>query len=129
MIRRMDVTIGGVQVGLGSLGDYGGAFNLLATNTLSASKLQELTKLEGPSQASATRVGAPYVPSTVAAAGVMAYKPELVLGQGDAITGTAPDAVGNWTRSNCSTWLGLLGGQVRVCRVCACARVLLYSKY
>lgn len=116
LIRRLDVTIGGVQVGLGSLGDYGGAFNLLANNTVSSAKLAELTKLEGPSQASALRVGTPLVQAIAASAatpeGSIAYKPEMTLGQTEDLTGVAPTTGGNWSRNNCSTWLGLLGGQM-----------------
>lgn len=46
LMRRIDVTAGGVQVGLGSLTDYGSCFSFLAMNTLSKGKHQEMNILE-----------------------------------------------------------------------------------
>jgi hypothetical protein len=45
-VRRIDVTAGGVQVGLGSLNDYGGIWSLLAANSVSPDKTGDLAVLE-----------------------------------------------------------------------------------
>ena len=46
LFRRVDVTAGGVQVGLGSLSDYGAVWSLMALNTLGQDKHNELAKFE-----------------------------------------------------------------------------------
>ena len=46
LLRRVDVTAGGVQVGLGSLTDYGSAFSFLAMNTIPKQKHCEMNVLE-----------------------------------------------------------------------------------
>ena len=46
LLRRIDVTAGGVQVGLGSLTDYGSAFSFLAMNTIPKQKHCEMNMLE-----------------------------------------------------------------------------------
>jgi hypothetical protein len=46
LLRRVDVTAGGVQVGLGSLTDYGSAFSFLAMNTIPKQKHFEMNALE-----------------------------------------------------------------------------------
>ena len=46
LLRRVDVTAGGVQVGLGSLTDYGSAFSFLAMNTIPKQKHCEMNMLE-----------------------------------------------------------------------------------
>jgi hypothetical protein len=46
LLRRVDVTAGGVQVGLGSLNDYGGLFSLLGSNGLGINKSTELAVQE-----------------------------------------------------------------------------------
>lgn len=46
LMRRVDVTAGGVQVGLGSLTDYGSAFSFLAMNTIPKQKHLEMNVLE-----------------------------------------------------------------------------------
>jgi hypothetical protein len=118
LMRRVDVTIGGVQVGLGSLGDYGGAFNLLAANTVGPSKLGELSKLEQISNASGFLVGNPLssMPSgaQTGTAGSLwngvSYRPEATLGASYKPNATTLQT--QWVRHQCSTWLGLLGGQM-----------------
>lgn len=95
-IRRLDVTAGGVQVGLGSLGDYGSLAGLLLHNTVNADKLRELGKYEGGD-----------LVTTGSSDGITQY------GGLCAQTATANTTyTGGVTGAKFITsWLGLLGGQ------------------
>lgn len=92
-VRRVDVTAGGVQVGLGSLNDYGSLAGLLLLNTLGKDKVNELGKYEGgDAQYTGSADGYTGTPGAVALAANM--------------TGTQTPA----TKKQCTSWLGLLGG-------------------
>lgn len=45
-IRRLDLTMGNMQVGLSNLPDYGSAYTLVTANSLNVAKLQEMSVLE-----------------------------------------------------------------------------------
>ncbi len=109
LFRRVDVTAGGVQVGLGSLTDYGSAFSFLGMNTLSKEKHDELNVLElgGGGRFIANKNDT-----------ISNYN---VIGSGNPLTGATvgpvlfPEAgtnatVTRWQRVHTSMWLGVLGG-------------------
>jgi len=112
LFRRVDVTAGGVQVGLGSLTDYGSLFSFLAMNTLSKGKHDEMSVLElgGGSGPLATRYNsvANYnVSGSADASGTATTIGPQVWPLGDPNTIAAQ----RWQRVQCSMWLGVLGGQ------------------
>lgn len=106
--RRVDVTAGGVQVGLGSLTDYGSAFSFLAMNTMSKNKHSEMGVLElgGGERMLATDAdsGLDYPAGAAATTAVAKITPFPTTVAG------GPTA---WTfqRVTASMWLGVLGGQ------------------
>lgn len=121
LIRRLDVTIGGVQVGLGSLGDYGAAWNLIASNTIPYSKLEELGVLESVSLSNSAMIGQNIAPQTVPATAigansngttftkpdVLPYKPAAVVGPHQVFsTNVTP-----WVRKQMTQFMGLLEGK------------------
>ncbi|CAL8468231.1 g7770 [Coccomyxa elongata] len=109
LFRRVDVTAGGVQVGLGSLSDYGAVWSLLALNTLGQDKHNELSKYELAGELSANnnlgpfyQGGQDYPALGRTATGVTAQA------QGVVPTGTSNTIPTQ--RLQCSNWLGVLGG-------------------
>ena len=121
LFRRVDVTAGGVQVGLGSLSDYGGVWNLLALNTLGSDKHNELAKYELGGLLSDTRDLSPFpqggqdqstnTPAVAYTGGslplvVPSYSPPGA----QATPGNGPVASLSAQRVQCSNWLGVLGG-------------------
>lgn len=131
LIRRLDVTIGGVQVGLGSLGDYGAAWNLLANNTMPYSKLEELGLLESECLSNGAMIGESvtnYPIATSKAANtkiirpvdVFGWKPAAVLGRPHRFQ-TTNDSPGDTlvagtirtfaVRKHITQWFGLLEGK------------------
>lgn len=110
LFRRVDVTAGGVQVGLGSLTDYGSAFSFLAMNTLSKEKHQELNILElgggnrflankNDSISNYNAFNPNATPVTGATVGPILW-PEA----------GATGLTTRWQRVHTSMWLGVLGG-------------------
>lgn len=109
LFRRVDVTAGGVQVGLGSLSDYGAVWSLLALNTLGQDKHNELSKYELAGELSQNNNLGPFYQ------GGQDYP-----GLGTTATGVTPQAQGvvptgtsntiPTQRLQCSNWLGVLGG-------------------
>lgn len=84
-IRRLDVTMGGSQVGLGSLHDYGALYSLLGAHNISSNRYA--------SDLDVTDLGSycSNLPATIAAG--------------------ATGANGPWTPMTISSWLGVAGGQ------------------
>ena len=121
MFRRVDVTAGGVQVGLGSLSDYGGVWNLLALNTLGTDKHNELAKYElaGPlpdtrDLSSFAQSGQEQWTNTPAASSTGGNLPIAVPSYtppgAQPTSGVGTLANFNAQRVQCSNWLGVLGG-------------------
>ena len=83
-------------MGLGSLGDYGGLFSLLAFNTLGADKLREIGHYEGGKNETGSSVG---------------YVNEDSFNVWDGVV-KAPNSATNETNGPkmVSNWLGVLGG-------------------
>lgn len=116
LVRRVDVTMGGVQVGLGSLSDYGGIFNLLALNTLGEDKHKDMSKYElnalssgladaaGGAQSFATCLDRNSGAATVALSQLLAANKNPGNGQQGPYYYTAA-----W-RNHLRNWLGFLGG-------------------
>ncbi len=108
LFRRVDVTAGGVQVGLGSLTDYGSLFSFLAMNTMSKAKHAEMGVLElgGGDKTMAvsddSRINYAVTNQTGTAKQVLVPLPNA--GVGLATTTT-------YQRCGKSMWLGVLGGQ------------------
>lgn len=111
LFRRVDVTAGGVQVGLGSLTDYGSAFSFLGMNTLSKEKHEELNVLElgGGGRFLANKN------DSIANYNVTSAGPPTGATVGPTLfpsgsTGAAGTSVTKWQRVHTSMWLGVLGG-------------------
>lgn len=126
LIRRLDVTAGGVQVGLGSLQDYGGLWSLLSVNSISTTKHNELSILEGASDVSFTTQTDGYgLQATSAIGDATAVTGNIAVGSsyywscpsistvvGSPVTtaGTAK-VTDTYSKYNITGFLGVLGGQ------------------
>ena len=84
-IRRCDVTMGGMQVGLGSLHDYGACYHLMAANKIPDSRSEK-------DLYATDRAG------------------HLVYTGDPACVGVSSGASTNWIPLTISSWIGVLGG-------------------
>jgi hypothetical protein len=112
LFRRVDVTAGGVQVGLGSLQDYGAVWNLLAMNTIGQDKHNELAKYELGGELATGGIFGPfaqggqdYLTSGNPTAGAAGTPISAVT-----VTPTGATSAIPTQRLQCSNWLGVLGG-------------------
>ena len=85
-IRRLDITMGGMQTGLGSLHDYGSCYHLLAVNKIPSHRTE--LDLRATDHAGYLTAGTDPTVQTIASA-----------------------ANSNWIPLTISSWLGLAGGQ------------------
>lgn len=92
-IRRFDVTMGGMQTGLGSLHDYGACYHLMAANKIPSHR-SEMDLRATDHAGYLTAVSDPTI-QTLGAAGAT----------------TAPLPNSTWIPLTVSSWLGLAGGQ------------------
>lgn len=88
-IRRLDVMVGGVQVGLSNLADYGGLYSLHRSNIIDTTKMRDMVAME--------------------ATGSDSY---LLNGGGGTqfFQSTAPNVGTRFYRQHIRDWMGLLGG-------------------
>lgn len=111
-VRRIDVTAGGVQVGLGSLNDYGGLWSLLATNGISTTKTGELAVLEGGSATVAEASSEIIAASTYGSNSTTWTNSNGTKWECPGLFSTVlPLSSTSYWRQNITGFLGVLGGQ------------------
>lgn len=79
-IRRLDVMVGGVQVGLSNLADYGGLYSLHRYNTLDTTKITDMVAMESAGQAGSTfhlAAGNAFLQTQLANVGTRFYRQQI----------------------------------------------------